>query len=927
MNIRLRGIRTGMGMSCSEKQTKGMCAMKEQEYRGLLKNPPAQARGWTRWWWYGCCVEKAEIDRELDYMQSAGIGGVELQILYPVEADDAQKGFHNIPFGSPEFYDILDYTAGACKKRGMLLDITPGSSWPYGGPFVESEDAQQEAIPYQYDITGPCEFSCDFTTRFAGNVCGAMMGKMEHSRMLPETAVDITSYFQEKMLFGWPWGTELKTIHIPEGDWKLVFFVISMHYNQVGKPGRNAHGNVIDHCSRRAMDVFLKNMVEPIACRVKGVHGWFCDSIEVEGHNWSGVLLDEFRRRRGYDLTKYLYALWGDMGEITPRVRYDYFQTMGELTIENFFDVLTDFAHEHGGISRIQAHGTWGDILRVYAAADIPEGETFGDHRTLEVNTIHRRLAASAGHIYGRNIVSNETFTWLKRPRFTETLEEMKAAVDAVFCDGMNMIVNHGYAYSPEKAGKRGWPFYASTHINHTTPWWPYYGHLADYISRVSAMLRRGRPVAEVAVYLPQADIYSDNMLSELHLAMRLEEHLGRSRMDAIQKAGYWFDYVNDEALTRLGHACPSGFQIGENRYRAIVLVGCTRLPVETARALKEFAQAGGLLIAAGNRPEEACGLMDYDAKRAQVRRAMDEAFACENALVTPDGDASLIQALHARLTPDVTVSSPEQVGYVHRVDGADHLYFLANISDDARRERVLFRDRTEACRVFATVARAGEKEMREIPFLREQTEAGAALTIPMAAHESCFVVFSPEFAEAQQALELPAHPRRLPLENWTLEIPERKLTFQMEKLRSWEQLPGLSDFSGEGVYRTRFTLEQVPDCAEICLSQLSCACTVWVNGVHAGDIWTHPLRCRVESLLRKGENTLEIRAASTLVNEMRTGDPDGWRHHDAVLPEWPYYGKVIDNQLKVRMNTHREHDEQTQPLPSGVWGPVWLED
>ena len=150
------------------------------------------------------------------------------------------------------------------------------------------------------------------------------------------------------------------------------------------------------------------------------------------------------------------------------------------------------------------------------------------------------------------------------------------------------------------------------------------------------------------------------------------------------------------------------------------------------------------MLIAAGNRPEEACCLMDYETKRAQVRQNMDEAFAYENALVTPDGDASLIQALHARLTPDVTVSSPEQVGYVHRVDGADHLYFLANISDDARRERVLFRDRTEACRVFATVARAGEKEMREIPFLREQTEAGAALTIPMAAHESCFVVFSP---------------------------------------------------------------------------------------------------------------------------------------------------------------------------------------
>ena len=249
--------------------------MREGQYREFLNHPPEEAHNWTRWWWYGCCVEKDEIDRELDFMKGAGIGGVELQILYPVEADDARAGFHNIPFGSPEFYDILAYTQRACEKRGMRMDVTPGSSWPYGGPFVDAQDAQQEALPYQYDVTGPCDFSCDFTTRFAGTVCAAVMGRMEHSRMLPETVIDITDRFQERMLFGWPWGTELKNIHIPEGDWKLVFFVISMHYNQVGKPGRNAHGNVIDHCSRRAMDGFLKNMVEPIADRVPGVHGWF----------------------------------------------------------------------------------------------------------------------------------------------------------------------------------------------------------------------------------------------------------------------------------------------------------------------------------------------------------------------------------------------------------------------------------------------------------------------------------------------------------------------------------------------------------------------------------------------------------------------------------------------------------------------------
>ncbi|MBO4298383.1 MAG: hypothetical protein J5998_06260 [Clostridia bacterium] len=895
-----------------------------QDYRALLASPPAEARGFTRWWWYGCCVEKDEIERELDFMREAGLGGVELQILYPVQPDDPEKGFHNIPFGSPEFYDILAFTKAACDARGLKLDITPGSSWPYGGPFVGEEDAQQEALPYQYDITGPCDFSCDFTTRFAGSVCAAVLGRMAHSVMQPDTVIDITDRFQEKPLFGWPWGTELKTIRIPEGDWKIVFFVISMHHNHVGKPGRNAGGLVIDHCSRRAMDVFLENMAEPVARRVPGVNAWFCDSIEVEGHNWSGVLLEEFKKRRGYDLTPYIYALWGELGGLSPRVRYDYFKTMSELTIENFFDPLTEFAHRHGGLSRIQAHGTWGDILRVYAAADIPEGETFGDHRVLEVNTIHRRLAASAAHVYGRPLASNETFTWLKRPRFTETLEEMKAAVDAVFCDGMNMIVNHGYAYSPEKAGRRGWPFYASTHINHTTPWWPFYRHLADYIARVSAMLRRGRPCAEVAVYLPTADVYSDNMMSELHLAMRMEEHLGRARMDAVQKAGYWFDYINDEALTSLGDIRDGGLWIGENRYRAILLVGCARLPAETARALRRFAECGGLLIAGGHKPDDACGLINYDENRALVREAMAAAFACPSACVAADADGALIGALRERLQPDVTLSAPNEVGYVHRVDGNDHIYFLSNISDEARTVQALFKGRSEPCRALRAVPDAGG-ELSDFAFSRRDGESGAVIGLALAAHESAFVVFSPEF-EPKESLRAPAYDReRATLTGWRLDIPERNVSFSMEEPASWETLPGLADFSGEGVYSCRFAPERRPLSATLRLERLSCACAVYVNGERAGDIWTHPYELDITKFLREGENALELRVASTLVNEMRAGDPE-WPRFDTSIPDWPYYGKIINDQRKARLNTRREHEEQLEPLKSGVWGGVTLE-
>ena len=887
--------------------------MTYQHITQLLQTPPAAARGMTRWWWYGCAVTKEEIVRELDFMHAAHIGGVEVQILYPVTPDDPEAGVYNIPYGSPEFYDILKFTAEECERRGMAFDFTPGSSWPYGGPTVEVEDAQQQVIPYQLDLHGPQIFSLDFTTRFAGEVVAASLGRMECSTMVADTARDVTEHFRIKELFGWPWGTELCELEIPEGDWKLTFFVLSQHRNHVGKPSRGAEGLVIDHCSRRATDNFLRQMVAPITEQVPGIRALFCDSIEVEGHNWSGVLMEEFRRRRGYDLTPYIYALWGDMGDVTPHIRYDYSLTMSELTVENFFDPLTEFAHEQGTLSRIQAHGTWGDILRVYAAADIPEGETFGDHRTLRVNTIHRRLAASAAHLYGRELISNETFTWLKRPRFTETPEEMKAAVDAVFLDGMNMIVNHGYAYSPEYAGSRGWPFYASTHINHTLPWWSHYRHLADYIHRTSAMLREGNPTARVAVYLPQADIWADNMLSELHLAMRLDEHLDADAMDAIQKAGYTFDYINDEALCTLGAVKDGTLRVGNNAYRAILLVGCTRLPTATAERLADFAVQGGILIADGI-PSESCGLLEREKNTAAVRESMKRAAP----ILVPNRRAALIAALRARLAPDVVLSHPDTVGYVHRVDGDRHLWFLANLSDEAADLRADFTDMAAPARAWSMNSGAP---------MSLDAEGGRAY-LHLAPHESALVVFAPDLADAPAVLSPTVGQESLPLRNWTLTVKGESYPMSDDP-QSWEKIPALRHYSGTGVYTCTFTLNaraaQSPD-AVLHLSHLSAAASVTINGKPAGDLWTHPLTLPMAEMLREGENRLEIAVSSTLINEMMA-TPDGGAHTPCPerLDQWPYYGTVINVHRKARLHNRREATEQREPISSGIWGEVLL--
>ena len=89
-----------------------------------LRSPKPESRGLTRWWWYGAAVKKEEIVEQLDEMASNGIGGVEIQMLYPLsmETDDRKC----IAYFSPEYFDILEFTKRETEKRGMIFDLTLG---------------------------------------------------------------------------------------------------------------------------------------------------------------------------------------------------------------------------------------------------------------------------------------------------------------------------------------------------------------------------------------------------------------------------------------------------------------------------------------------------------------------------------------------------------------------------------------------------------------------------------------------------------------------------------------------------------------------------------------------------------------------------------------------------------------------------------
>src|SRR6476659_2005638 len=117
-------------------------------------DPPPDARIMMRWWWFGPAVTKPELERELRVMKDAGIGGVEVQPVYPLLPDDAAAGIKNLPYLSDEFLEMLRFTAAKCKELGMRFDLTLGSGWSFGGAKTPITEAAGQLRVERVKVSG-----------------------------------------------------------------------------------------------------------------------------------------------------------------------------------------------------------------------------------------------------------------------------------------------------------------------------------------------------------------------------------------------------------------------------------------------------------------------------------------------------------------------------------------------------------------------------------------------------------------------------------------------------------------------------------------------------------------------------------------------------------------------------------------------------
>jgi hypothetical protein len=569
-------------------------------------NPPDDSRIMMRWWWFGPAVDNAQLEREMRLMKEGGIGGFEVQPVYPLSLDDAEKGIRNSAFLSPEFLNALHFTADKAKELGLRFDLTLGSGWPFGGPSVSIEHAAAR-LRYERVKVEPNTTFVKVPSIGAGEkLIAAFLARPDGKSVVADSIREVTDIKDGVV----------KLSTIPDTTLDVLFFISSRTGMQVKRPAVGGEGLVLDHLNRAATDAYLKNVGDRLmsAFGTNKPYAIFCDSLEVYNQDWSSDFLEEFQRRRGYDLKPHLPWLVNDLGRETKALRRDWGKTLTELLNERFLAPMQEWSKRNGVLFRIQDYGVPSAALSSNAFADISEGEG-AQWKVVRA----ARWASSANHIYGRNITSSETWTWLHSPSFRATPLDIKAEADIHFLQGINQLIGHGWPYTPPSVEYPGWRFYAAAVLNEKNPWWIVMPDVAKYLQRVSFMMRQGEPANEVAVYLPNDDGWAEMTPGNPHLIEVLREHVGPDLLPAIFAAGYNIDFFDDDSFRQVGKIENGALVLGKSKYKVIVLPNVETIPVDTYRKFEEFARANGVLIATKRTPSQAPGFRATDQDHQQV--------------------------------------------------------------------------------------------------------------------------------------------------------------------------------------------------------------------------------------------------------------------------------------------------------------------
>ncbi len=619
--------------------------------KAAFRNPPKTYREVPFWSWNDT-LDPEELRRQIGLMDEAGWGGFFMH---------SRVGL-TTPYMGERWMACVKACVAEARRRGMGAWLYDEDKWPSGAAGGLNVAAYPE-FRAQYLIckvdNRPAYVAERLATFAAREIEGILTDlRQEETPAIRDESDRLIQFYPQTMPLGAAWFNDYAygSLLNPEA---VRHFIGCTHEVYAGAVAEDFGGAI--------PGVFTD---EPCFLFRVG-HG-------VETHSaipWDAAMPAEFQRRRGYDLLPRLPALFFDVGEFHA-VRYDFWRTVSELFLENYSWQMRDWCAAHGLmytghymaedslLSQIQ----WiGAAMPHYAAMHLPG-----------VDKLDRSINAGAGTILTIKQLDSAVCQLGKPRALCENYgcagqdfahKGRKWIGDWAYVLGITLSNPHLALYSLRGERKRDYP----QDLFFQQPWWPENRLIADYFARLSYTLSQGQRVVDIAVIHPLGSAWTVYRPDAAREVDELDQALDRLEMTLL---GAQRDFhLVDEMLIEMEDGAPAGvttdargprLDVGRMSYRLAIVPPSITLTPRLAQLLRDFAAAGGPIVALAPLPTRLQGRPAEAPVLPQTTRVVEL--------------AALPALLDALLPFDVRVAGHPAVWAHHRrVDDTD-CYFLANI-------------------------------------------------------------------------------------------------------------------------------------------------------------------------------------------------------------------------------------------------------
>lgn len=580
----------------------------------------------------------------------------------------------------------------------------------------------------------------------------------------------------------------------------------------------------------------------------KTFKGFFYDEPGIPSmFPWTYELAEEFKARKGYDITKYLVRMMVKRtyeGYDLPAMAWEYLKDEKLKTAladyndiwtgmmaDNFYGVIQRWCHRHGVLctghqgsdeslrNLLSGSGTY---FKNMEYSDAPGTDTIWGQITLGKFIDYPRLAGSRASVLGKPWALSESFAVMGHGLY---LDEMRYIAEHQIIRGVNKFTPSIANYNPEKS----FYFHPPELSPAKNPIIKKYGALLNQrMEKLCSLMSSGEPLERVCLYVPLDNYYRN----EPEITEKID-YLAR-KMTYSQKE---YDYVWDNDLfsmkVRKGKLTSKGGQ----RYSGIIIPPGSHINTRVTDKLRVLKDSG-------------CNLLVCSPAQKSLTKF---------ARVIKDTDGMIKQFVRmerpmAVLSQDVPVSS-----LTRKLDQNRYLTLFLNESADHQSLEItspngwnLYEEDLNSQEIFKLRAEFDSAKVQLRFFPGESKLIIQDKTSRM--HDA------PYRPEAEQL-------KAVSLDSWKIKLPGKNITRITNPLPSWNEL-GYGTYSGVIRYLTEFNWNNDFACAILDLGSVHYAATVFLDGKKTGDCVFTPFTLGLTGLT-PGKHLLEVEVLNTLANSV----------------------------------------------------------